>query len=310
MKFKLTLATLLATCLFSIGCADGTTPVAKQTPQETAPQEKVPAKQASVKLATQDKQEDAKADTKTATDESGAWGHLTGKITVDGDVKAPAEEAVGDHADKAVCLVDGKIPVDDNVIVNPENKGLQNVYVLMYDKKKKLKEYHPSYEVAKNTPVVLDNVNCRFVPHAVFVRTGQKLTLKNSDPVGHNCHITTFNNEHNPTIPANSEAEICFDAEDTRLGNVTCDLHKWMDGAIFIRDNPYVAITDADGKFTIENLPEGDWEFQFMHKKLGYLKKLEVSNYKVSKKGVVEAGIKANETLDLGEMKLPAKSFK
>ena len=250
------------------------------------------------------------ADKAEAKAETGSWGHLTGTITVDGDVKAAEEEAVDDHQDKAVCLVDGKIPVDDNIIVNPENKGLKNVFVLMYDKKKKPAAYHPSYEEAKSKPVVLDNINCRFVPHAVFVRTGQKLILKNSDPVGHNCHITTFNNEHNPTIPANSEAEVTFDTEDTRPGLVQCDLHKWMDSAIFIRDNPYVAITDADGKFTIENLPEGDWEFQFIHKKVGYLKKLEISNYKVKKKAIVQVGIKANETLDLGEMKVDAKSFK
>lgn len=252
------------------------------------------------------------ADTAEAKAKTGSWGHLSGTITVDGDVEAAAAESVADHADKAVCLVDGKVPADDNIIVNAENKGLKDAYVLMYLKKKKLdaEAYHPSYEEAKNTPVVLDNVNCRFVPHAVFVRTGQKMILKNSDPVGHNCHITTFNNEHNPTLPANSEAEVTFDVADSRPGNVTCDLHKWMDSVIFIRDNPYVAITDADGKFTIENLPEGDWEFQFWHKKVGYLKKLEVSNYKVSKKGVTTVGIKAGETMDLGEMKLPAKSFK
>ena len=250
------------------------------------------------------------ADKAEAKAEVGTWGHLSGTITVDGDVKAAAEEAVGDHADKAVCLVDGKVPADDNIIVNPENNGLKNAYVLMYLKKKKPEAIHPSYEESKKTPVVLDNVNCRFVPHAIFVRTGQKLLLKNSDPVGHNCHITTFNNEHNPTLPANSEAEVTFDTEDSRPGLVTCDLHKWMDSVIFIRDNPYVAITDADGKFTIENLPEGDWEFQFWHKKVGYMKKLEVSNYKVSKKGVAKVSIKADETVDLGEMKLPAKSFK
>lgn len=244
------------------------------------------------------------------TEEAGDWGHLTGTVLVDGDVAAQAEEAVGDHPDKAACLVDGKLPADDNIIVNPENKGLADVYVIMYLKKKKTDAVHPSYEEAKKEAVVLDNVKCRFVPHASFVRTGQKLILKNSDAVGHNCHITTFNNEHNPTLPANSQAEVTFDTEDSRPGNVTCDLHKWMDSVIFIRDNPYVAITDADGKFTIENLPAGEWDFQFWHKKVGYLKKLSITDYKVSKKGVATATITKGESTDLGEMKLPAKSFK
>ena len=83
-----------------------------------------------------------------------------------------------------------------------------------------------------------------------------------------------------------------------------------MDGVIFVRDNPYVAITDADGKFTIENLPEGEWDFQFWHKNVGYLKKLSIDNYKVSKRGVTTAKITDKGTTDLGTMKFPAKSFK
>ena len=244
-----------------------------------------------------------------AQEETGDWGNLTGTIVVDGDVGPQPEEAVGDSPDKAVCLVDGKIPLDDNIVVNSENAGLRDVYVMMYLKKKEPEAIHPSYDEKKTQEMTLDNEQCRFVPHAMFVRTGQKLVLKNSDAVGHNCHITTFNNEHNPTLPANSTAEVVFDTEDTRPGNVTCDLHQWMDGVIFIRDNPYVAITDADGKFTIENLPAGEWEFQFWHKKVGYLKSLEAT-VDISRKGVAELEIKTGETNDLGKMSLPADSFK
>ena len=249
------------------------------------------------------------AQTTETAEVAGEWGHLSGTIVVDGEIEAPAEEPVGDHVDAAVCLVDGKLPVDDNVVVNAENQGLRDVYVLMYLKKKKPEAIHPSYEEKKQEEVVLDNANCRFSPHALFVRTGQKLILKNSDSVGHNCHITTFNNEHNPTLPANDSAEITFDTEDSRPGNVTCDLHPWMDAVIFIRDNPYVAITDADGKFTIENIPAGEWEFQFWHKQVGYLKKLD-AEVEISRKGVAELEIKTGETTDLGTMSLPAVEFK
>lgn len=243
-------------------------------------------------------------------DSDGKWGHLFGTITVEGDVPdQPIEDAAG-HKDESVCLVDGKLPVDDKIVVNEENKGLRDVYVLMYLKKKKTDKVHSSYAEKKAEPVVLDNVNCRFVPRAAFVRTGQKLIMKNSDPVGHNCKITTFNNEINPNIPANSQVEATFEEEDSRPGDVTCTMHKWMDSVIFIRDNPYVAITDADGKFTIENLPEGEWDFQFWHKKVGYLKTLSIDNYEVSKRGVITAKIADGESTDLGTMKLPTTSFK
>ena len=238
------------------------------------------------------------------------WGNLTGTVTVDGKVKAQAIEAAAGHKDEAACKVDGKIPVDDNIVVNAENNGLRDVFVIMNLKKKKTKLVHPSYAEAKKEPAVLDNVNCRFVPHALFVRTGQKLIMKNSDAVGHNCKIATFNNEANPNIPANSQVEATFDAEDSRPGNVECSLHPWMDSVIFIRDNPYVAITEANGKFTIENLPEGEWDFQFWHSKVGYLKKLSIENHKVSKRGITTTKIVDSGTTDLGVMKLPSKSFK
>jgi plastocyanin len=238
-----------------------------------------------------------------AQDAEGEWGHLTGQIIVEGEVPALKPEAVGDHADKAVCLVDGEIPLDDNLVVDEESNGLRDVYVMMYQKKPTPVPTHPDYEEAKAEPVVIDNVKCRFVPKAVFVRPGQKVILRNSDPVGHNCHITSFNNEHNLNLPANGEVELVLENEDKIPGKVACDLHAWMDSVIMIRDNPYVTTTDAEGKFTIENLPAGDWKFQFWHKEGGYLRKLNVGDgLKVGRKGEVELTIAKDETNDLGAM--------
>ena len=174
----------------------------------------------------------------------------------------------------------------------------------------KPEKFHPSYDEKKKTKLTLDNQKCRFVPKAVFARSGQTLVLKNSDAVGHNCHITTFQQEHNINIPANKEVELQLkDDADKIPGEVRCDIHKWMDSVIFIRDNPYVAITDAEGKFKIENLPPGDWQFQFWHKKAGYLKTLEIKGYKPSRKGVIDATITKAKTLELGTLTLPAEAL-
>lgn len=240
-----------------------------------------------------------------AQEAEGDWGTLTGQIIVDGEVPPAEPEAVGDHADKAVCLVDGEVPVDDNLVVNEEGNGLRDVFIMMYQKRPEPVPTHPSYEAAKEEPITIDNVNCRFVPHAVFVRPGQKVILKNSDPVGHNCHIITFNNEHNISLPANDEQPLVLENEDKTPGKVACDLHGWMDSVIMIRDNPYVAISDEEGKFTLENIPAGDWKFQFWHKKGGYLRKLDVPDgSKVGRKGEIEVTIAKDETKDLGEMKI------
>jgi hypothetical protein len=104
----------------------------------------------------------------------------------------------------------------------------------------------------------LDNVKCRFEPEVQVIPAGG-LDVVNSDPVLHNTHgyygkRTAFNlalpNE-GQTIPV----------ELARAGTVRvdCDAHGWMEGWVYVVDNPYYAITGADGKFSITDVPPGDY---------------------------------------------------
>lgn len=47
----------------------------------------------------------------------------------------------------------------------------------------------------------------------------------------------------------------------TNLGEVDvfCSIHARMNCIILIRDNPYFAVTDSRGKFTIPNVPPGEY---------------------------------------------------
>ena len=241
----------------------------------------------------------------------GGWGSLKGKIVVSGDVPESPAEPIDDHPDKALCLVDGEIPADDNLVVDDEG-SLRDVFVMMYTKGKgETAPIHESYDAApeESKEMEIDNVACRFVPHALYVRAGQSVKLKNSDTVGHNCHITTFNNEHNVNLPAGEETDITLKNSHKIPGQVKCDVHKWMDGVILVRDNPYVAISGEDGTFEIKNIPEGEWEFQFWHKKAGYLRKLEAGDLKVGRRGEVEIEIAADQTLDMGTLEVPGESL-
>jgi len=257
--------------------------------------------------------QETKETKKEAAEVEGDWGHLTGQIVISGEApKNEIEKTVGAPAkDKAACLVDGKVPVDDGIVVN-DKKQLRDVFVFMYvGRRAKVPEkVHPSYEEKKKAKLTLDNRKCRFVPKAMFARAGQTLILKNSDNVGHNCHITTFQQEHNVNISANDEVELELkDLSDKIPGEVRCGIHKWMDAIIFVRNNPYVAISDETGTFRIENIPAGDWQFQFWHKKAGFLKTLEIKGYDLNRRGVIDATIENEKTLDLGVLTLPAEAF-
>ena len=72
---------------------------------------------------------------------------------------------------------------------------------------------------------------------------------------------------------------------------------------MLVRDEPYVAITDENGKFLIENLPAGEWTFQFWHERPGTLSTLTKDGEKfVDRAGKVKVTIKAGETIDLGKL--------
>lgn len=236
-----------------------------------------------------------------------AWGHLAGKITVAGQLPELEDEVI--DKDQSACLIDGKPPKDDNLVVGADG-GLRDVYIMLFlDRGDKAPAIHPSYDELKKTTLVLDNIQCRFVPHALFVRTGQTLTLKNSDEVGHNCHIQTFGNEENVNLAANSSVDVVLKKAEKVPGPVVCDIHKWMDALILVRDDPYCVISAEDGSFRLENIPAGKWKFQFWHKKKGYLRDLEVNGQKTGRRGEVELAIGNGETLDLGTIQIPATEF-
>ena len=237
------------------------------------------------------------------------WGQLKGRIVIQGDLPEIEPEKV--DKDREACMVNGKIPLDDNLLIDKKSRGLKDAFVMMYLKKgSPTPPIHPSYEEDAKNPIEIDNNRCRFVPHAAFARTGQPVRLKNSDEVGHNCHITLFNSEINLNLPIGEHIDVKFDKTEKIPGQVKCDMHSWMDSVLLVRDEPYVAITDKDGKFEIKNVPAGEWKFQFWHKKAGYMRDLEIPDKKVGRRGEVELVFENGKTIDLGELKFDSGEFK
>ena len=48
-----------------------------------------------------------------------------------------------------------------------------------------------------------------------------------------------------------------------------CDVHPWMSAFINVFNHPYYAVSAADGSFTIDNLPPGDYVIEAWHETLG-----------------------------------------
>ncbi len=123
-----------------------------------------------------------------------------------------------------------------------------------------------------NAPaVILDQQGCLYTPQILAIQTGQTLTVKNSDPCVHNVHITSKagNTEHNDVQMAGGpDLTYTFDKPEMFM-KFNCDVHPWMFAWVSIFDSPYYAISGADGKFVIKNVPPGKYTVVAAHRKLG-----------------------------------------
>jgi len=105
----------------------------------------------------------------------------------------------------------------------------------------------------------LNNHNCRFEPEVQAIRAGP-LDVVNSDPVLHNTHGHYGNRTaFNMALP-NQGQRIPTELKRPGMVHIDCDAHGWMEGWIYVVDNPYYAITGADGKFTITDVPPGAYK--------------------------------------------------
>jgi plastocyanin len=119
--------------------------------------------------------------------------------------------------------------------------------------------------------VLLDQKGCLYTPQILAIQTGQKLTVRNSDPCIHNVHTTSkgANAEHNDVqMSGGPDLTYTFDKPEMFM-KFQCDVHPWMFAWVSIFDSPYYAISGTDGKFVIKNVPPGSYTVVASHRKLG-----------------------------------------
>jgi len=108
------------------------------------------------------------------------------------------------------------------------------------------------------------------MPHIIGVQTGQALIVSNSDDTLHNVNAQPSNNAgFNIGQPvAGMEYEHSFENSEIMIP-VKCDVHPWMSAYIGVVPHPYFTVTDAEGNFSIDRLPPGDYVLEAWSEGLG-----------------------------------------
>lgn len=181
---------------------------------------------------------------------------VSGTVTFKG--KAPADAAIDMASDPKCKSMNAKAMTDDYKI---KDGKVGDVFV--YVKNAPAGDYKPSGKV------VLDQKGCMYAPKVFGIMVNQDLEVLNSDPTLHNVHAYAKPGEFNQAMPKQGQKITKKFKKKQVLVDIKCDVHKWMHASAGVMDHPFFAVSNEKGEFSFENLPDGEYDVEAVHGKLG-----------------------------------------
>lgn len=234
---------------------------------------------------------------------AGGYGTVTGQFVLEGTIpqlKPLVPKGDPGVRDSAVCAKEG-VP-DESLVVDAATKGIANVFVYM---PKAPSDIAPERRESKEKLVKFDQKGCRFIPHALILRTDQTVAILSGDSVLHNTHVNGVRNSgENQTIAMDrvGNTKWTFPQAEKMPIKIQCDIHPWMRAWWLILDHPYAAISGKDGTFTIEKVPVGTQEFvawQDANDGRWVFGKTRATR-------VIKVNVEPDKTTSIGVIKIPA----
>jgi len=116
---------------------------------------------------------------------------------------------------------------------------------------------------------VLDQKSCEYHPYAQIFPVNTTLEILNSDDVLHNVKTEPGSKTSFNVAQPKFKKKITIEFKTPEIVQVECNVHGWMNAILVVADNPYYALTDANGSFKITDVPPGKYTLKVWHSKLG-----------------------------------------
>ena len=176
-------------------------------------------------------------------------GSITGTITTMAKGAAPLRVTI----DQNVC---GNELPDEAIVVDAQGRLANSVISVVGLKRSMTSE------------AVITNEKCRFGPRVQLARPNASIRTTSKDPI---LHTTQAQREDGRSIfnvalpmPGLNITKAIGGAGTVRL---SCNTHPWMRGWMIVTDEA-AAVSGADGKFTIDDVPPGTYELRVWHEAL------------------------------------------
>ncbi|GJL54958.1 MAG: hypothetical protein NPIRA02_20900 [Nitrospirales bacterium] len=222
-------------------------------------------------------------------------GAISGTVLLDGKKPPALAYSIIANPDTAFC---GRIStgtgwrVVDEFHISSEG-GLKNAIVFLEGITK-----GKPFSDKDNAPSKVTVEDCVFEPWVMAVRDQQPLHIVNMDPIIHDVvayetapfgnkvmlHRPLRLNPHHPKDllmdhqhkPGEAMIDNVHFSQGRRIFYLECGFHPYMQSWGMAVDNPYYAITDDQGNFTLPDIPEGVYKLIAWHPGMGGFLEMKV----------------------------------
>jgi len=183
-------------------------------------------------------------------------GTIRGRVRWEGPLPHLATWEI--NKDTEICDPSGEKRRDlERLVVSP-NGGVANTVVFLKN---------ITAGKAMDLPLERQSLNqktCRYEPHILLVPVEAVLTVRNSDPLLHTVYMSGSADYNLPFTTRGQQ--ISRTMPRAGVVDMRCNAgHVWMNGEVMVVSHPYYAVTDADGRFELTDVPAGQYELVAWH---------------------------------------------
>ena len=200
-------------------------------------------------------------------DDTKPWGTISGRVVWKGELPVPKPNPI---------YKGREINANQPWVIHPANRGIRWAVVwLEPHPKKQLRNLpvHPSLQKPRKKTIALNIDQDDFRPPVLIMREGQVLAVTNQNTQAE-CFLLTGLTNINPglnvRIPSQNTYRVTNLKADPNPIIVRCTFKRWTLATLWVFTHPYAAVSDADGKFTINNTPAGQWRLKIWHPSSGW----------------------------------------
>jgi len=112
----------------------------------------------------------------------------------------------------------------------------------------------------------IDQRNETFLPLVTIVPKGGHIAFANNDQTTHQVYSFSAIKQFEITL-ARGEKSQPFVFDNPGVAALGCNIHDHMIAYAFVAESPWTALADADGRATIADVPNGNYQAQVWHPK-------------------------------------------